>query len=140
MESSPPKPRRKQSGLIPTRTRSGTLEVLLVTSMTRKRWIIPKGNIEAELGPRETARLEAYEEAGVEGKVSDEPIGTYIHENGKGPRSVEVYVMEVERVLPDDEWPESRYRKRQWMDIDRARQLILEADLGELLGKLARGL
>lgn len=140
MESQTPRPLRKQSGLIPTRTRDGRLEVLLVTSMTRKRWIIPKGNIEPELGPRETARLEAYEEAGVEGQVSDEPIGSYIHENGKGARRVEVYVMEVERVLSKDEWPESRYRKREWVTIERARELILEADLGQLLEKLARGL
>ena len=40
------------------------VEVLLITSVKRKRWIIPKGYVEFNLSPFESAKKEAFEEAG----------------------------------------------------------------------------
>ncbi|MEJ2103143.1 MAG: hypothetical protein P8X47_01050 [Ignavibacteriaceae bacterium] len=40
-----------QSGVIPYRRKNGTLEILLVTTIRKKNWIIPKGFIEYNLSP-----------------------------------------------------------------------------------------
>jgi len=57
--------------------RPSELEVLLITSLNSKRWILPKGWAEAGLSPADNAMREAFEEAGVTGKVEAKPVGTY---------------------------------------------------------------
>lgn len=49
--------------------------MLLVTSRTRRRWILPKGKIARGLMASCSAECEAYEEAGVTGRIASEPIG-----------------------------------------------------------------
>ncbi len=61
----------------PSSKRNSQIEVLLVTSLNSKRWILPKGWLEPELSPAENAAREAFEEAGVTGKVSPQPVGAY---------------------------------------------------------------
>ena len=67
----------EQSGVVPYRWLEGRLEVLLITSLRRGRWIIPKGIVEPDMTPAESAAMEAFEEAGVKGRVGTEPIGEY---------------------------------------------------------------
>lgn len=124
-----------QSGIIPYRLRDGQIEVLLITSNTRGRWIIPKGNVEPDLSSRDSARKEAYEEAGVRGRVNPVPLGSYQHDARPEPLLVEVYVMEVETVLP--RWPEADSRERQWMPLNDASKRVLEPGLKQLLAELA---
>lgn len=124
----------RQSGVIPYRRTALGLEVLLVTSNTRKRWIIPKGNIEPQLGRLESARREAFEEAGVRGRIQSMCFGSYRHTSSTGPTLVEVYVMEVEQVL--DRWPEKGLREREWMLLRYAHDRILEDGLRSLLLEL----
>ena len=38
----------EQSGVIPYRIQEGKIEILLITSLKKKRWIIPKGIIESD--------------------------------------------------------------------------------------------
>lgn len=121
----------RQSGVLPFRRTSDGLEVLLITSNTRKRWIIPKGNIEQELGEVESARREAFEEAGVEGTIRRRPLGSYTHQASGGPTLVRVFVMEVETVL--DAWPEASSRRRAWMPPSEASDRILERGLQNLI-------
>jgi 8-oxo-dGTP pyrophosphatase MutT (NUDIX family) len=45
------------------------VEILLVTSLNSKRWILPKGWAEPDLSLPESAAREAFEEAGVTGQV-----------------------------------------------------------------------
>lgn len=125
---------RKQSGIIPYRRTGRGIEVLLVTSNTRKRWIIPKGNIEAHLNPMESARKEAFEEAGVKGRVRGVPFGTYLHETAGVPTPVDVFLMEVEYVL--QRWPEDQDRIREWMSIETAYERVLETGLKNLIREL----
>ena len=55
-----------QYGALPYRfTDSGGVEILLVTSRSRRRWILPKGLPVDGLEPSEAAAREAFEEAGV---------------------------------------------------------------------------
>jgi 8-oxo-dGTP pyrophosphatase MutT (NUDIX family) len=54
-----------QAAAIPyRRDASGTLQVLLVTSKTRGRWVLPKGKVKRGMHPHRAAAMEAFEEAG----------------------------------------------------------------------------
>ena len=55
------------------------LQILLVTSRDTGRWVIPKGNPIPRLQGHGTARREAYDEAGIEGALSQSPIGSYAY-------------------------------------------------------------
>ena len=119
-----------QIGVIPYRETSGQIEVLLITSRSRGRWIVPKGNIENELGPKGTAHLEALEEAGVEGWLERPSLGVYEH--GDPPEStVKVYLMAVDN--EHEEWEESDERSRQWLSLEEARETVDELGLRRLL-------
>ncbi|HSS15086.1 MAG TPA: NUDIX hydrolase [Rhizomicrobium sp.] len=116
--------------------RGAALEVLLITSLNSKRWILPKGWPEPELGPAENAAREAFEEAGVVGKISAQPIGSYHYlkerkEGGGIPCSVEVFALEVTKQL--DEWPEKGSRKFSWLPVDQAAAHLAEPGLRQIL-------
>jgi phosphohistidine phosphatase len=106
-----------QSGVVPWRRRADRLEVLLVTSRRRRRWIVPKGIVEDARGPVASAAAEAWEEAGVEGLVEDVPLGTYRFPKWGGTVTVEVFPMAVTHV--HDAWPEDD-RERRWFGIEDA--------------------
>jgi len=124
----------QQSGVIPCRLRDGQLEVLLITSRKKKRWIIPKGIIEFALTARESAVKEAEEEAGVLGKVSSERLGAYEYSKWGGTCRVEVFVLRVTKVR--DEWQESRDRQREWLSVEKAARRVREEDLKSLILQL----
>lgn len=119
-----------QVGVIPYRKKGGRIEVLLITSRSRGRWIIPKGNVEDGLGAKGSAHLEALEEAGVEGWLERPPLGVYDH--GDAPETtVQVYLMLVDR--QHDDWEESEERSRKWLPLEDARTTVDESGLRELL-------
>ena len=67
-----------QYAALPYRTDGeGKLEILLITSKERRRWVIPKGNPISSFRNYETAAREAFEEAGVEGGIAPEPVGSF---------------------------------------------------------------
>ena len=123
-----------QVGVIPFRRGCGGIEVLLITSRTRGRWICPKGNIEEEHGPRGSARLEAFEEAGVSGRLVPPALGIYEH--GDPPRTkIRVWLLEVEE--EHETWPEDDERKRKWLPLQEARVAVDEEGLARLIGQAA---
>src|SRR5258708_38760856 len=64
--------RRVQYAALPYRRRGNVrTEVMLVTSLRRGRWIIPKGWPMKRRAPHASAALEALEEAGVVGQVGN---------------------------------------------------------------------
>ena len=79
---------RVQYGALPYRfTPEAALEILLVTTRRTRRWIIPKGwPIKGLRSPKAAAR-EAYEEAGVSGRVGVKPIGTFTYERRSTKRA-----------------------------------------------------
>lgn len=123
----------QQSAVIPFRRRRGQLEVLLITSSSNKRWVIPKGDKEPELSPRKSAAREALEEAGIEGSVSGESVGSYAYEKGGDLCRVRVFTMAVEVI--HDKWQES-YRERRWLDLREAVRRVDEKGLKRLLRAL----
>lgn len=112
------------------------LEVLLITSLNSKRWIVPKGWLEADLTPAENAAREAFEEAGVIGEVSAEPIGSYYYlkdRKGRGgfPCSADVFALAVTSQL--DDWPEKDVRKLLWLPPEEAAIKVSDPGLRQML-------
>ncbi len=120
-----------QSGVVPFRIAGSELEVLLITSRRRKRWIIPKGIVEPDLLPAESAAKEALEEAGVTGILHPDEIGEYTYEKWGGVCRVKVFLLQVTKVL--DSWEESFLRDRRWLSLSDAIELIEEPDLKKIL-------
>ncbi len=105
----------------------------MITSRKRKRWVIPKGVKEPDLGAAASAAKEALEEAGIQGMVSTQPLGSYRYEKWGGICTVQVFAMAVDSVL--DAWEES-YRDRQWVSLEEARQRITEEELRAIVRSL----
>lgn len=106
------------------------VEVLLVTPRGGDGWIIPKGKVEARLGPRESAGREAEEEAGVRGKVDREPFDQYRHGGEDGPL-VTVFLMRVTREL--SAWAEAHERERRWTTLDDVPRFVIDPGLARVM-------
>ncbi|MBF0125872.1 MAG: NUDIX hydrolase [Magnetococcales bacterium] len=120
----------RQSAVIPVRGRGEALRVLMISSRTGKRWVIPKGIIEPDLSPAASAAKEALEEAGISGQVLPEPIGSYQYKKWEGTCVAQVFVMLVDTV--QDQWLES-FRQRVWLTLEEALQRVNEEKLREIM-------
>lgn len=136
--SSPPSWYYRQSGVIPYRQGSDGPEVLLITSRTRKRWILPKGIVEPGLSAIASAANEAFEEAGVRGRVAEPSLGSFAYAKWDGVCTVEVFAMAVEEEL--DDWPERAERARRWMPLAEAAGLADDPAAGDLIRALGKAL
>lgn len=124
----------EQSAVIPYRIQNGQIEVMVITSSTGKRWVIPKGLIEPDMTPQDSAAKEAWEEAGLLGKVFPDLLGTYEYQKSGYICQVEVFLLQVQTVL--DKWPEASCRKRQWVTIPKAIKRVNEPELKLILANL----
>lgn len=129
----------RQVAAIPFRLNAGgDIEVMLVTSRTTRRFIVPKGWPMKGKSGRKAATIEAREEAGVLGKTLKEPAGTYSYWKRLANRFVRVdvivYLMEVTEELAD--WQEAKRRQRAWLPPADAALLIDEPDLSTLVKTL----
>jgi 8-oxo-dGTP pyrophosphatase MutT (NUDIX family) len=132
-----------QYGTLPYRfTEAAALEVLVVTTRQSKRWIIPKGWPIKRLTPSKSAAREAFEEAGVIGRIGARSIGAFRYrkvENGGGGEAdceVKVFPLLVKRQSAI--WPESHQRLVQWVDPERAISLIGEPELKAIVAAFAK--
>lgn len=128
--------RIRQVAAIPFRLNEhGDVEVMLVTSRTTRRFIVPKGWPMKGKSGRKAATIEAQEEAGVLGKTLKQPAGTYYYWKRLANRFVRVdvvvYLLEVSEELAD--WEESKRRQRAWLAPADAAVLIDEPDLSTLV-------
>jgi len=137
LNSSPSDPAFDQVGVVPYRHHGGSIEILLITSRTSGRWIVPKGNVEDDLGPRRSARMEALEEGGVDGNLADEPLGIYRHGNPP-EHCVQLYLMHVDTQYAT--WPEGHERTRRWLKLRAAQHTVDEEGIRSLLNEAARRL
>jgi len=123
-----------QSGVIPYRRKDGELQILLITSLKSKRWILPKGYIEFNLSPFESAKKEAYEEAGVTGANETVEVGSLKMKRPIGLCNIIIYSMEVLEVL--DDYPEKDLRKRKWFSVKEAAENISFPEVSEMILQL----
>ena len=131
--------RIRQVAAIPFRLNArGDIEVMLVTSRTTRRFIVPKGWPMKGKSGRKAATIEAQEEAGVLGKTLKEPAGTYSYWKRLANRFVRVdvivYLLKVTEELAD--WQEAKRRQRAWLAPADAAMLIDEPDLSTLVKTL----
>ena len=133
----------RQYGALPYRfTQMAALEILIVTTRQSKRWIVPKGWPIKRLTPSKSAAREAFEEAGVRGKIGARPLGNFRYKKladetgGEADCEVKVFPLLVKR--QSAAWPESAQRVAQWVDPDKAISLIREPELKSLVAAFAK--
>lgn len=117
----------EQSGVLPI---AGD-KIVLITARGSGRWIIPKGYIEKGMSPAESAAKEAWEEAGIIGRVRHEEIGTYSYRRPSGIFSVRIYPLEVESLL--EQWDEMHVRQRRLVTPSEAIEMICHKELRSLV-------
>ncbi|MDJ0859091.1 MAG: NUDIX hydrolase [Dinoroseobacter sp.] len=127
---------RTQVAALPYVMEKGKPRVLLITSRETRRWVIPKGWPIQGKTAFESAATEAWEEAGIVGKVSDKCIGLYAYNKAfpktdPQPIVVTVYPMRVKAIK--DKFPETGQRKRKWMSPKKAAERVKEPELREML-------
>jgi 8-oxo-dGTP pyrophosphatase MutT (NUDIX family) len=93
--------------------------------------VFPKGQIDDGFTAGEAALLEAWEEAGLLGVLTPEPVGSYHYEKDGRPFLVTVFVLAVSDAK--DVWPERFLRKREWVDPDEAIGRIEEDGLKSIV-------
>jgi 8-oxo-dGTP pyrophosphatase MutT (NUDIX family) len=125
-----------QYAALPYRNAGETTEILLVTSLGTKRWIIPKGWPMEGRAPHEAAAREALEEAGVEGEVANEAIGAYQYDKRRKsgssiPCRVDVFPLDVK--TQRKRWREKGRRKVRWFSPEEAAKIVSDADLGDII-------
>ena len=132
---------RRQVAALPWRRGDQGIEILLVTSRETRRWVTPKGGRMPGLTDAEAAAVEALEEAGIEGVIGHEPLGTFRYLKvlkRRAPRwcVVSIYPLEVLTVHAD--WKERGQRDRLWMSVEQAAACVTEFDLAELIRAFGR--
>jgi len=126
---------RTQFGALCYRIRQDKVQVLLVTSRTTKRWILPKGWPIDGATPANAAAQEAWEEAGVEGRLMGNCLGIYsytkVDTNEGLPCVVAIFPIKVKRLRSI--YPEADQRVRKWFSLKKASDLLTEPELRQLV-------
>jgi 8-oxo-dGTP pyrophosphatase MutT (NUDIX family) len=132
-----------QYGALPYRfSHDAALEVLLVTTRGTRRWIVPKGWPIKGLRPAKSAAREAFEEAGVTGRIGAKPMGLFTYDKlvdeagAQTTCEVKVYPLLVKR--QSEVWPESEQRLVQWVEPSKAVSLVKEPELKKIVATFAK--
>ena len=67
----------KQYAALPYTLDEGRIKVMLITSRETGRWVIPKGWPKRGVKPFRLAALEAFEEAGLRGRIAEKAFGHF---------------------------------------------------------------
>jgi 8-oxo-dGTP pyrophosphatase MutT (NUDIX family) len=122
--------RRQQVAAVCFRIRKRGIEFLLVQTRGG-RWIFPKGGVEPGLTRAQSAALEAFEEAGVHGRMEEIPFARYFRrkrdlQNSNRTSGLEfavaAHLCEVSRL----EAPQESNRNPTWFAAEKAKQRLLE--------------
>ena len=124
---------QSQSGAMPFLFKNGVLHIVLVTSSSGSRWIVPKGGLEKEMTRQEVALMEAAEEAGAIGALEH---GLKTECRMADQRKLHLYPLRVAVLLPH--WPERLMRRRVVLPIYRALLRIRDPELAQAIRRLAR--
>jgi 8-oxo-dGTP pyrophosphatase MutT (NUDIX family) len=90
------------------------------------------------MSPEETALEEAWEEAGLRGRILGDAVGSYEYEKDGILLTVAVYLMEVESEAR--QWDEQELRRRRWVTARRAVSMLKTHPAGNLVEEVCRGL
>jgi len=105
-----------------------SVEFLLVNTSSGK-WTFPKGRLCPSLSPSESAAREAWEEAGVLGRIEESHFGHYLdtkrtlgHDSLTREVRIAAFLLEVHRT----EDPEESGRNPSWFSAHQARKRLAE--------------
>lgn len=121
-----------QAAALPFRDR----KICLVTTRSGKGLIIPKGHVPGGIHPAQLAAREAWEEAGLIGRITKQPFGEYSFKKAGRKQSVQVFLLAVTDLARA--WPEKSFRQRLWYSLDNAIRLVSHDDLRNLLEQFGR--
>jgi 8-oxo-dGTP pyrophosphatase MutT (NUDIX family) len=139
--------RRQQVAAVCYRIGTDGIEFLLVQTRSG-RWIFPKGGVEPGLTRAQSAALEAFEEAGVHGRIEEIPFTRYFRRTPDHAASrsaqpavdidvdvaVAAHLCEVVRL----EKPQESNRRPTWFSAEKARQRLIKDRTPEFGAELAR--
>jgi 8-oxo-dGTP pyrophosphatase MutT (NUDIX family) len=134
--------RRQQVAAVCYRIRKCGIEFLLVQTHGG-RWIFPKGGAELGLTLAQSAALEAFEEAGVHGRMEEVPFARYFRRRpdataialgSETELAVAAYLCEVSRLEP----PQEENRNPRWFSAEKAKRRLLANRAQEFGAELAR--
>jgi 8-oxo-dGTP pyrophosphatase MutT (NUDIX family) len=130
----------KQIAALPFRTKSAKLRILLITTRGKRRWSVPKGWPMRRKQPHRAAAVEAYEEAGLLGRVSRSAIGRFRHSKRKGKRKIvlDVKVFPLKVKKRSKRWPERGERRAIWLPASEAARRVYRPGLRQLIERFAR--
>jgi 8-oxo-dGTP pyrophosphatase MutT (NUDIX family) len=112
-------------------------EILLITSRGTGRWVLPKGWPQIGKTFSQSARTEAYEEAGARGHIAPFSIGTYTYEKNDmcdgetGDFVVDVFPMRFSH--QEKNWPERGERRLEWFSVEESARRVEEPELKALI-------
>ena len=111
-------------------------KICLITTSSGQGIIIPKGKIPDGLHPSALAAQEAWEEAGLIGRIERKRFGYYSFVKEGKEYKVQVYVLEVTKWASS--WPEQQHRKRIWCSVENAVKKVSHSGLRPLLHQLKK--
>lgn len=129
------KDKQERIAVVPIIAGKRKLKIGMVTARCRERWIVPTGKTEKKLSDRQVAVLEAFEEAGLLGKLDTKfriqvrlpsPCRQY-------ERKTTVFLLHVKRILKT--WPENHERRRKQVSVKEYLRSIPSHKLKRRLGK-----
>jgi 8-oxo-dGTP pyrophosphatase MutT (NUDIX family) len=110
------------------RIKNHSIEFLLVRT-GGKRWTFPKGGVGRGLTPAQAAALEAFEEAGVHGRMEEAAFASYVGRKRGGARrsseeksAVQAHLCQVLRLST----PQESDRDRTWFSAGKAKRRLRE--------------
>jgi 8-oxo-dGTP pyrophosphatase MutT (NUDIX family) len=124
----------RQSAVIPLRRTTQGVQVCLIRRKDSVTWGIPKGFIDPGDTREQAALKEAGEEAGLDGQLIGECIGTYDYEKRGANFIVAVYLMDV--LEERSTWREMRFRERRWGSLEEAALLLTGHPVRPLLDRV----
>ena len=95
-------------------------------------WVLPKGHIETDETPEQTAHREVCEEAGVDAAVEQTAGDLHIVVRGRHLH-IRYFAMRYRRDVPAAE-----ERERRWCRLSECEQLLLYEDTRELVRRVAK--
>jgi 8-oxo-dGTP pyrophosphatase MutT (NUDIX family) len=115
------------------RVRHGVVEFLLVQTRGSGRWTFPKGSAEKGLTHAQAAALEAFEEAGVHGRIEQASFTTYLSRKREAARksatksagkglAVNAHLCQVLRLGK----PKESNRNRTWFSVEETKRHLRE--------------
>ncbi len=106
------------------RVRRGAIEFLLVQTRRSGRWTFPKGGAEPGLSHAQAAAIEAFEEAGVHGRIEEASFARYVCRKPSDSRSsalvVSAHLCQVLRLSK----PKESNRNRTWLSVEDTKQRL----------------